>query len=65
MVVQQATLLLSQTELHSHVILLVKQQQLLTVQLPIHALARQAIRPLPYLEHHGDAYLPVTQQRQF
>ena len=58
-------MMLSKMELHLQALFNVIQIQLIMIQLPIHALARQAIRPLPYLEHHGDAYLPVTQQRQF
>ena len=50
-------------ELHLHALFLVKQQQLITVVLPMHALAKQVTRYLPWVEPHGDVHLPATQQR--
>ena len=50
-------------ELHLHALFLVTQIQLLTVVLPMHALAIQVTRYLPWVEPHGDVHLPATQQR--
>jgi len=51
-------------ELHLHALLLVTQYQLLIRILPMHALAMQAIRHLPYMELTIDVYQPATQHRQ-
>jgi len=51
-------------ELQYHVKVIVKQQQLLTVVLPMHALAIQVTHNLPYLETNRDVHLFAIQQRQ-
>ena len=51
-------------ELQYHVKVIVKQQQLLTVLLPMHALAIQVTHNLPYLETNRDVHLFAIQQRQ-